>query len=159
MLSPPPPANDSSRVLNCIKLTSAPPIHLYYYSVYGSPPRTAHGRRAAEACSRRRGPRALRELRMGMAAPRGGPCPLPPLQEPAVVPRRIPSRAAGAAQGTEGLACIHPLKGGLGMEPAHVGAVHPLSSRCGATAYAQRLPRPHQTSAALADEGTRRSHS
>ena len=54
---------------------------------------------------------------MGMAAPRGGPCPLPPLQEPAVVPRRIPSRAAGAAQGTEGLAYVHRLKGGPGMKP------------------------------------------
>ena len=30
------------------------------------------------------------------------------------------------------------------MEPAHVGAVHPLSSRRGATVYAQRLPHPHQ---------------
>ena len=57
----------------------------------------------------------MRELRPPVVASYPNAAPVSGVSLPPVAPRRIPSRAAGAAQGTEGLAYDHRLKEGLGM--------------------------------------------
>ena len=59
----------------------------------------------------------MRELRPPVVASYPNAAPVSGVSLPSVAPRRVLQRTAGVAQGTEGLAYVHRLKGGPGMKP------------------------------------------